>query len=143
MDCVERRGVFPATIDEVWAAITRPDRLSEWFGLEVVELGLRPGGRIVCRDERGAVRRALVEVVEPPERFTFRWLPFTVGPEGALRRTAGTSVELRLEPAPGGTRLTVLESSPRGFLESTPSPAYLRPRPPDPPGAPPSILLRA
>ena len=72
---VERQAVYPVGREEVWAAITRPQELSRWFGAEVVSLDLRPAGRIVVRDAGGASRRALIETVEAPRRFAFRWLP--------------------------------------------------------------------
>src|SRR5438132_838455 len=75
---IEKRAVYPVGRREVWAAITRPEELSRWFGSEVVALDLRPGGRIVFRDGSGESHRALVEVVEAPSRFAFRWLPAPV-----------------------------------------------------------------
>jgi uncharacterized protein YndB with AHSA1/START domain len=89
---------------EVWAALTEPERLSDWFGATAVEVELRPGGRITF--ERGDARwRGLVEEVEPPWRFAFRWLVREDQP--ARDRTR---VEFLLEPVKGGTRLTVHET---------------------------------
>ena len=39
---VEKRIVYPVGREEVWAAITRPEELSRWFGMEVVSFDLRP-----------------------------------------------------------------------------------------------------
>ena len=47
-----------------------------------------------------------MEAVEPPTRFTFRWLPEPGQPSG-LR----TRVELTLEESDAGTLLTVVERS--------------------------------
>src|SRR5882757_7231640 len=47
---VEKRIVYPVGREEVWAAITRPEELSRWFGMEVVSLDLRPAGRVVFKD---------------------------------------------------------------------------------------------
>jgi uncharacterized protein YndB with AHSA1/START domain len=89
---------------EVWAALTVPERLSDWFGATALEVELRPGGRITF--ERGdAWWRALVEEVEPPRRFAFRWLVREDQPA-----TARTRVEFLLEPVEDGTRLTVRET---------------------------------
>src|SRR2546425_6401641 len=76
---VEKRVVFPVGREEVWAAITRPEELSRWFGMEVVSLDLRPAGRIVFRDGGGTSRRALVEEGEPPWRVFF---PRVAAPAG-------------------------------------------------------------
>jgi uncharacterized protein YndB with AHSA1/START domain len=68
-----------------------------------VEVELRPGGRITF--DLGATRwRGLIEVVEPPRRFAFRWL---IREGYAAERTR---VVFRLEPTTTGTRLTVRET---------------------------------
>ena len=85
---IEKRAVYPVGRREVWAAITKPDELSRWFGSEVVALDLRPGGTALT-------------VVETP------WVP------------VGEPVHV----AP------VIAGAPGSM--------------PDPPGAPPRIMLRA
>jgi uncharacterized protein YndB with AHSA1/START domain len=103
-DDVERSIELESGIQEVWAALTRPERLSTWFGADVVEVELRPGGRITF-ERTGAAWRGLVEAVEPPRRFAFRWL-VREGHAGEMR----TRVEFVLEPSPTGTVLTVRET---------------------------------
>ncbi len=101
---MERTIELGADIHEVWAALTEPERLSAWFGAGVVEVELRPGGRITF--EAGDVRwRGLVETVEPPRRFAFRWL-LREDQVDAVR----THVEFLLTPSRQGTRLTVQET---------------------------------
>lgn len=104
MDRIERTVVLEAPRDEVWAALTRPERLSSWFGGRT-EIELKPGGRLTVIGE-GWVRRGLVERVEPPSRLTFRWLP-EPGMPSAIR----TRVELTLHDEEGRTTLTVVEGS--------------------------------
>src|SRR5437867_13436771 len=101
---VERETVLPAPIDEVWAAVTEPEHLSVWLGVEV-ELERRPGGRGTARRYDGATRRIVVEVVDEPRRFAFRWWPFEHG------RCPGmsTRVEFTLDPERDGTRVRVVE----------------------------------
>src|SRR2546430_1399507 len=55
---VEKQVVYRVGREEVWAAITRPEELSRWFGMEVVSLDLRPAGRIVFKDSGRTSRRA-------------------------------------------------------------------------------------
>ncbi|HEU5002939.1 MAG TPA: SRPBCC domain-containing protein [Actinomycetota bacterium] len=132
---VERRVVFTAGTWEVWAALTRPEKLSEWFGEEVVTLDLRPGGRLVFRDAAGHLRRAIIEVVDAPERFAFRWLPAPVAPGGqAPERIPGSRVEFLVRPEEGGTSLTVVETPAvalpaPGEMLPVPGPIVLAPPP--------------
>jgi uncharacterized protein YndB with AHSA1/START domain len=95
---VTRELVLPAPPDEVWEALTDPERLEEWFANEV-ELDLRPGGGAHFRWSNGEERHAIVTEVEPEERLTFEWED-----EG--------EVEFTLEEDDEGTRVTVVETSP-------------------------------
>jgi uncharacterized protein YndB with AHSA1/START domain len=95
---IERDVVFPAEPDEVWEALTDPERLEEWFATEV-ELDPRPGGEGVFRWGDGDERHAVVRESEPGERLVLDW-----DDEG--------QVVLELEEVEGGTRLHVIETSP-------------------------------
>jgi uncharacterized protein YndB with AHSA1/START domain len=95
---VEREVVYPAEPDEVWEALTEPERLEEWFANEV-ELDPHEGGAGVFRWDDGEERRATVREAVPGERLVLDW-----DDEG--------SVEFELEPVPDGTRVVVRESSP-------------------------------
>jgi len=97
---VTREVVLPAEPEQVWEALTDPERLGEWFANDV-ELDARPGGEGVFRWDDGAVRVARVEEVVPGERLGFRWSDG----EGAESR-----VTIDLEDADGGTRLRVVET---------------------------------
>ncbi len=95
---VRRVVVLPVDREEVWSALTDPERLEEWFANEV-ELDARPGGAGVFRWDNGEERRAVVERVEPEER-----LELALEDDGTVAFT--------LEDDPDGTRLTVVESAP-------------------------------
>jgi uncharacterized protein YndB with AHSA1/START domain len=107
---VERTVELPASVEEVWAALTEPDRLSAWVGGRVVELECRPGGRGLVRRDDGAVRRLAVEAVDPVRRLVLRWWPFEDGMSAPGGR--GTTVEFLIEPAGDGCLLRVLERAP-------------------------------
>lgn len=107
---VERIVGLRATPDEVWDALTQADRLSEWFGADVVDADIRPGGRLVFREEDGTIRRALVEAVERPRHLVFRWLAIEEGPDGRTHAATSTTVEMRLTETADGTELTVVET---------------------------------
>jgi len=95
---VEKEVVLPATREEVWEALTDPERLEDWFANDV-DLDLRPGGGAHFRWSNGEERHAVVTEVDPERRLVFEWED-----EGEVAFT--------LEDDPDGTRLTVVESSP-------------------------------
>jgi uncharacterized protein YndB with AHSA1/START domain len=95
---IEREIVFPVPPDEVWEALTEPERLEEWFANDV-ELDPRPGGAGIFRWENGEERRATVREAEPGEKLVLDW-----DDEG--------EVEFALEEVEEGTRLVVRETSP-------------------------------
>jgi uncharacterized protein YndB with AHSA1/START domain len=95
---VTREIVVPAPAVEVWAALTEPERLEEWFANDV-ELDPRPGGEGVFRWENGEELHATVEEVDEERRLQLRW-------------EDGGEVELTLEELEAGTRVVVRESSP-------------------------------
>src|SRR5215211_2851475 len=102
---IEREIVIDAPIDVVWRTITEPDRISLWFA-DKVELEVEPGARgyLGFGDQGGPV---VVEIVDPPTRFSFRW-NHPAGGEPA----AGNSLLVEFTLAGDGeqTRLRVVES---------------------------------
>jgi uncharacterized protein YndB with AHSA1/START domain len=97
---VRREIVLEAPREEVWEAVTDPERLEEWFANDV-ELEVEPGGAGCFRWDDGTVRHAVVEEVEEERRLAFRWWEDEEAP---------SSVEVVLEDDPDGTRLTVTEA---------------------------------
>ena len=96
---VERETRVEASPEEVWEALTDPDRLSEWLAPDV-ELDPNEGGEIAVRDGEDE-RTGTVETVEELERLTFTW----------TRPGEGESfVEFTIEPLPAGTRVRVVET---------------------------------
>ncbi|HEY6962449.1 MAG TPA: SRPBCC domain-containing protein [Gaiellaceae bacterium] len=95
---IRKEIVLPATREDVWEALTEPERLEDWFANDV-DLDLRPGGGASFRWSNGEERRATVTEVEPERRLAFDW-----DDEG--------SVAFELEDDADGTRLVVVESSP-------------------------------
>jgi uncharacterized protein YndB with AHSA1/START domain len=112
---IERHVLIEAPVEVVWAAITDPDQMSQWFA-DRVELVVEPGAHGFMRfgDQGGPV---MVETVDPPTRFSFRWnyppgeepvpgnsmlVEFTLTPEGderTLLRVVESGHELRAWPA--------------------------------------------
>jgi uncharacterized protein YndB with AHSA1/START domain len=95
---VEREIVVPEAPDEVWEALTEPERLEEWFASEV-ELDARPGGEGVFHWGDGDERRAVIRELEEAERLVLDW-------------EDGGSVTIELAPVVDGTRVHIVETSP-------------------------------
>jgi uncharacterized protein YndB with AHSA1/START domain len=103
---IEAEVLIDAPAEVVWRTITEPDQLSQWFA-DRVDLAVEPGaqGYMQFGDQGGPV---VVETVERPIRFSFRW-NYPVGEEPV----DGNSmlVEFTLTPEGGErTRLRVVES---------------------------------
>jgi uncharacterized protein YndB with AHSA1/START domain len=97
---VTREVVLEAPVEEVWSALTEPERLEEWFANDV-ELDLAPGGEGTFRWDDGEERHAVVEEVEPERRFAFTW--------------EESRVSIELDEVEGGTRLLVTETLGAGW----------------------------
>lgn len=110
-DVIERELHVDAPIERVWQVLTDPAYVARWFG-DRAEIDLRPGGAAVFGWSAYGDGHAVVERVEPPTLFAFRWMrehdvPFD--PDGVQ-----TLVEFSLTPDGGGTRLRLVES---GFVQ--------------------------
>ncbi len=73
---IEREVLIEAPVEVVWHTITEADQIAQWFA-DRAELDAAPGGRgsFAFDNPGGATVTAplVVEVVEPPVRFSFRW----------------------------------------------------------------------
>jgi uncharacterized protein YndB with AHSA1/START domain len=119
-DTITREIDIDAPVDVVWRIVTEAPHLVGWFSDEA-EIDLRPGGAMLLTWHGHGTYRAVVEAVEPPHRFAFRW----VLREG-VEPVAGSStlVVMTLTPQGAGTRLQVVES---GFSDlSWPEPDRAR-----------------
>jgi len=104
-DRITRETVIDAPPERVWAVLTEPGQVAQWFSDEV-EMDVRPGGRLVFTWHEEGVLAGRVERVEPPHRLTFRWTR-----DGELREDNSTLVEITLTgESDGGTRLRVEET---------------------------------
>jgi uncharacterized protein YndB with AHSA1/START domain len=90
----------------VWEVITEAEHISGWFS-DSVEIDLRPGGRIVLVWLGNHTEHGVVEQVDPPHRFSFRWIR---GSEHEATDANSTLVEFDLTPEDGGTNLRVVET---------------------------------
>jgi uncharacterized protein YndB with AHSA1/START domain len=108
---IEREILIEAPADVVWRTITEPDQVTQWFA-DRVELDARPGGDgALFFEDMAAAAHLVVETLDPPHRFGFRWghpdgeapvpansvlVEFTLTPEGDERtrlRVAETGLD--------------------------------------------------
>lgn len=110
-DRIEREVVIDATVERVWSVVTEAEHVGRWFGDAGAEIDLRPGGRFTCTWAEHGTVRGVVERVEPPRFFSYRW----ARPMGVdVQPGNSTLVEFSLTPDGKRTRLRVVES---GFRE--------------------------
>jgi len=111
VDEIRREVVIDAPIEKVWRAISSQEEIAKWFG-DISEVELRRGGAARFGwTEYESVSEAVVEVVDEPHRFAYRWALDSNKP---FEESLTTLVEFTLEPRGSGTHLTLVES---GFAE--------------------------
>jgi uncharacterized protein YndB with AHSA1/START domain len=110
---IDRSIEIQAPPERVWRALTDVAELSAWFQVEI-EGQLTAGSEVwmtsVHPDHAG--QRWPVRIVEltPFRRVVWRWVPGAIDPTIDYARAAQTTVTFTLEPASGGTRLSVSET---------------------------------
>lgn len=109
-DRIERETLIDAPVERVWRLITEAEHIGTWFSDAGAEIDLRPGGQLVLRWQEHGVVRGVVEAVEPPHRFAYRWLLSSDEESPTPTPANSTLVEFTLSAAGGGTRLQVAES---------------------------------
>jgi uncharacterized protein YndB with AHSA1/START domain len=110
-DRIERTMLLPVPRERVWDAVTKPEQLARWFGV-VSDMDFRIGGAIqfTWENER-CPYPGVIEVIEPEQRFAFRWPSYAVShPRLTFATAPSTLVEITLEERAEGTLLTLVES---------------------------------
>lgn len=114
-DRIERSILIRAPRERVWRALADAETFGKWFGANLQGQTFAPGqrtrGRITIRGHEDAWFDVVVERMEPPTLFSYRWHPYPVDPAVDYEQEEPTLVTFTLQDAPGnGTRLTVVES---------------------------------
>jgi uncharacterized protein YndB with AHSA1/START domain len=104
-DRIERDVVVAVPPERLWEVLTRPEHIREWFMDS--EVDLRPGGAIVLTSEEFGKIHAVVEKVDPPRTFSYRWARH---PDVPVAEGTATLVEFTLTPEGDSTRLRVVET---------------------------------
>jgi uncharacterized protein YndB with AHSA1/START domain len=129
-DRIEKTVTLKAPLSQVWNAIADAREFGRWFGVDLegpFAAGETIRGTWTLKMDDEALRRmglekgqvkmpsgstvfCTVERIEPEKYFSFRWIPFGIDAEADLENEPTTLVEFRLEGAPEGTQLTIVES---------------------------------
>ncbi|MCB7137105.1 SRPBCC family protein [Cellulosimicrobium marinum] len=86
---------YPAAVEDVWDAVTNPERIPRWF--LPVSGDLRVGGTYQTEGNAGGE----IRVCDAPHRLQITWV---MGPAGS---EDSSLVDVRLEASDDGTRLTL------------------------------------
>ncbi|WP_435736783.1 SRPBCC family protein [Cellulosimicrobium sp. PMB13] len=86
---------YRAAVDDVWDAVTNPERVSRWF--LPVSGDLRVGGTYQTEGNAGGE----IRVCDAPRHLQLTWVMGPAGPDDS------SIVDVRLEPDGDGTRLTL------------------------------------
>lgn len=122
-DRIEKQVVLRAPIERVWRAISDADQFGRWFGARFdgpFTAGARVSATIGQTEVDPEIARSqapyagtpfdiLVERMEAPRHFSFRWHP-GAEPDEKRGDDARTLVTFDLEEVPEGTRLTIRET---------------------------------
>jgi uncharacterized protein YndB with AHSA1/START domain len=112
-DRIEKQILLRAPRARVWRAISNAEEFGAWFRVKLegpFVAGATTRGRITHPGYEHMTMEMFVERIEPEQLFSYRWHPYAIDPHADYGSEATTLVEFRLEEAPGGTRLTIVES---------------------------------
>jgi uncharacterized protein YndB with AHSA1/START domain len=104
---IRRSILIDAPRASVWAALTEPEKISEWFG-DSTELSPLAVGTVGTFSWDGyGTFPVEITAIEPMDLFAYRWAN---APGGTLAADASTLVTFTLSDREGGTELTVVET---------------------------------
>lgn len=113
-DRIVKQITLAAPLDRVWRAVSDPAEFGTWFRVDMAGTRFEPGkpavGKMTYPGFEGAPFEILIERVEAPRVFAFRWHPYGIDPNYDYSNEPMTLVEFALEAERSGTRLTVTES---------------------------------
>lgn len=116
-DRIEKVVDLKAPVSRVWKALTDHEEFGTWFRVRLdgpFVVGATTTGNMTFPGAENVKWESVTEEIVPESRFVFSWPPSAVDPETEYEAGAKVTVEFRLEPTEGGTRLTIAES---GFLQ--------------------------
>ncbi len=123
-DRIEKKVLLRAPLARVWRAVSDAKEFGAWFGVDFdgpFVAGKPIKGKIVPTKADPEVAKSqepyagmkfdfTVDRIEPERLISFRWHPFAIDPKVDYSNEPTTLVVFQLEPAEGGTLLTITES---------------------------------
>jgi uncharacterized protein YndB with AHSA1/START domain len=112
-DRIEKQVLLRAPRARVWRALSDAEEFGTWFQVKW-EGAFREGatvcGRLTNPDYEHVPMEITIEKMEAERLLAYRWRPYAIDPKVDYSGEPKTLVEMRLEDAPGGTLLTIVES---------------------------------
>lgn len=112
-DRIQKEVFLKASITRVWRALADSAEFGRWFGAEMkgpFVAGARVEGRVLYPGYEHMSMDLIIEQMEPPRLFSWRWHPGGAEPGEDFSHEPMTLVVFELAEVDGGTRLTVTET---------------------------------
>ena len=113
-DAIRKDMVIHAPRERVWQAISDPAEFGAWFHVDMTGVTFVPGQPVRAKmtepGYEGHPFEIVVDRIEAPRLFSFRWHPYGIDPDYDYSSEPMTRIVFELEEVAGGTRLTVTES---------------------------------
>src|SRR4026209_1517383 len=112
-DRIEKTVTLTAPRARVWQAIADARQFGEWFRVRLdgeFAVGATIRGNLTYPGPEYITMEVVGEGVGTGHFFSYRWHPYAIDPKVDYSPEPMTLVEFTLEDAPGGTRLTIVES---------------------------------
>ena len=126
---IEKQRIIKAPKSRVWRAISDADEFGRWFRVRF-EGPFRPDTHVVgVMTEPGyeGMRADFwIEKIEPEERLSYRWQPYSPEPGFDYSQEPKTLVSFALADHPEGTLLTIVEEGFDALPEGRRQDAYRR-----------------
>lgn len=112
-DRIEKKILLRAPRPRVWRALTDAKEFGSWFGVKIdgqFAVGKRVVGNITIKGYEHVLFEVVVERIDEPQYFTYRWHPYAIDSKVDYSKEPMTTVEFKLDETKEGTLLTVVES---------------------------------
>lgn len=112
-DRIEKSTILRAPLSRVWRALTDVAEFNTWFRVALqgrFEVGQTIRGHITYEGYEHLTMEVVVERIDAPHHFAFRWHPAATDPAIDYAAEPSTLVEFELREVPEGTHLRVVES---------------------------------